>query len=178
MSKRIITIWNNLYFWIEIISVTIISLKIIIYKWINDLLSILLFQSSFKQLKLFTLHWFNFRYCERTFDDEKILIQHQRAKHFRCPHCQKKLTTANGMAVHVSQVHKETIERYSNRFKKILFLKYLNLLYLSEFQMQKKEKIHLILKLLECLVFQIVINQILRDKNLIIIQVIWWEVSI
>jgi len=53
-------------------------------------------------------------YCERTFDDEKILIQHQRAKHFRCPHCQKKLTTANGMAVHVSQVHKETIERVPN----------------------------------------------------------------
>lgn len=53
-------------------------------------------------------------YCERTFDDEKILIQHQRAKHFRCPHCQKKLTTANGMAVHVTQVHKETIDKVPN----------------------------------------------------------------
>ena len=51
------------------------------------------------------------RYCERTFDDEKVLIQHQRAKHFRCSFCSKKLTTANGMAVHVVQVHHETIHK-------------------------------------------------------------------
>jgi len=53
-------------------------------------------------------------YCERTFDDEKILILHQRAKHFRCPHCQKKLTTASGMATHVTQVHKEPMDRVPN----------------------------------------------------------------
>ena len=53
------------------------------------------------------------RYCERTFEDEKILINHQKAKHFRCPHCQKKLTTASGMAVHALQVHNETVSTYN-----------------------------------------------------------------
>ena len=33
-------------------------------------------------------------YCERDFQDEKILIQHQKAKHYMCPHCSKKLSTA------------------------------------------------------------------------------------
>ena len=50
------------------------------------------------------------RYCERDFEDEKVLIQHQKAKHFKCPHCNKKLNTAGGMVVHVAQVHKETID--------------------------------------------------------------------
>ncbi|KAF9996761.1 hypothetical protein BGZ65_007661, partial [Modicella reniformis] len=48
-------------------------------------------------------------YCERDFEDEKVLISHQRAKHFKCNHCSKKLNTAGGMVVHVMQVHKETI---------------------------------------------------------------------
>lgn len=52
---------------------------------------------------------FQSRYCERDFEDEKVLISHQRAKHFKCNHCSKKLNTAGGMAVHVMQVHKETI---------------------------------------------------------------------
>lgn len=49
------------------------------------------------------------RYCERDFEDEKVLISHQRAKHFKCTRCSKKLNTAGGMRVHVVQVHKETI---------------------------------------------------------------------
>ncbi|KAG0299174.1 hypothetical protein BGZ97_003837 [Linnemannia gamsii] len=53
-------------------------------------------------------------YCERDFEDEKILISHQRAKHFKCNHCSKKLSTAGGMAVHVMQVHKETISTVPN----------------------------------------------------------------
>uniref|UniRef100_A0A8C2PY50 Zinc finger protein 207, a n=1 Tax=Cyprinus carpio TaxID=7962 RepID=A0A8C2PY50_CYPCA len=32
-------------------------------------------------------------YCNRDFDDEKILIQHQKAKHFKCHICHKKLYT-------------------------------------------------------------------------------------
>ena len=32
-------------------------------------------------------------YCNRIFDDEKILIQHQKAKHFKCHICHKKLYT-------------------------------------------------------------------------------------
>jgi len=50
-------------------------------------------------------------YCERQFDDEKVLIQHQKAKHFKCHLCSKKLSTAGGLVVHVMQVHKETIKR-------------------------------------------------------------------
>ncbi|CAI2177681.1 7211_t:CDS:2 [Funneliformis geosporum] len=56
-------------------------------------------------------------YCERDFDDEKVLILHQKAKHFKCPHCSKKLNTAGGMAVHVDQVHKEKIDTVPNAVK-------------------------------------------------------------
>lgn len=53
-------------------------------------------------------------YCERDFEDEKILINHQKAKHFKCPHCSKRLNTAQGMVIHVAQVHKENISRVPN----------------------------------------------------------------
>ncbi|CAM6093884.1 unnamed protein product [Calypogeia fissa] len=53
-------------------------------------------------------------YCEREFEDEKILIQHQKAKHFKCHVCHKKLSTAGGMVVHVLQVHKESISKVPN----------------------------------------------------------------
>lgn len=51
-------------------------------------------------------------YCDREFDDEKILVQHQKAKHFKCHVCHKKLSTAGGMSIHVLQVHKETVSKY------------------------------------------------------------------
>lgn len=35
-----------------------------------------------------------------------MLIQHQKAKHFKCPHCPRRLNTAGGLAVHLGQVHK------------------------------------------------------------------------
>ncbi|XP_004232645.1 protein SUPPRESSOR OF FRI 4 [Solanum lycopersicum] len=53
-------------------------------------------------------------YCDREFDDEKILVQHQKAKHFKCHVCHKKLSTAGGMAIHVLQVHKETVSQVPN----------------------------------------------------------------
>ncbi|CAL9781815.1 unnamed protein product [Musa acuminata subsp. burmannicoides] len=53
-------------------------------------------------------------YCDRVFDDEKILVQHQKAKHFKCHVCHKKLSTAGGMAIHVLQVHKETVTKVPN----------------------------------------------------------------
>ncbi|XP_053300235.1 BUB3-interacting and GLEBS motif-containing protein ZNF207 isoform X3 [Pleuronectes platessa] len=53
-------------------------------------------------------------YCNRDFDDEKILIQHQKAKHFKCHICHKKLYTGPGLAIHCMQVHKETIEGVPN----------------------------------------------------------------
>ncbi|KAG8014883.1 hypothetical protein GBF38_003573 [Nibea albiflora] len=54
------------------------------------------------------------RYCNRDFDDEKILIQHQKAKHFKCHICHKKLYTGPGLAIHCMQVHKETIDSVPN----------------------------------------------------------------
>ncbi|KAF9587634.1 hypothetical protein IFM89_004466 [Coptis chinensis] len=53
-------------------------------------------------------------YCDREFDDEKILVQHQKARHFKCHVCHKKLSTAGGMSIHVLQVHKETVTKVPN----------------------------------------------------------------
>ncbi|KAF8338934.1 uncharacterized protein EI90DRAFT_3144199 [Cantharellus anzutake] len=53
-------------------------------------------------------------YCEREFEDEKVLMQHQKAKHYKCRHCPRKLNTAGGLAVHVQQVHKLDPEKIEN----------------------------------------------------------------
>lgn len=72
-------------------------------------------------------------YCERDFDDLKILINHQKAKHFKCERCGRRLNTAGGMhilsckslhgswltscsglSVHMTQVHKETLSAIDN----------------------------------------------------------------
>ncbi|KAI7869146.1 hypothetical protein BDF14DRAFT_1685145, partial [Spinellus fusiger] len=53
-------------------------------------------------------------YCEKDFEDDKVLVTHQRAKHFKCEVCNKKLTTAGGMAVHAQQVHKVDISQVPN----------------------------------------------------------------
>ncbi|KAI9498730.1 hypothetical protein BDB00DRAFT_754633 [Zychaea mexicana] len=53
-------------------------------------------------------------YCEKDFEDDKVLVNHQRAKHFQCEVCGKRLTTAGGMAVHAQQVHKVTIDHVPN----------------------------------------------------------------
>jgi hypothetical protein len=54
------------------------------------------------------------RYCDRDFEDDKVLLQHQKQKHFKCTHCPKKLNTAGGMVIHVMQVHKESIRKYAS----------------------------------------------------------------
>ncbi|VEL35106.1 unnamed protein product [Protopolystoma xenopodis] len=48
------------------------------------------------------------------FDDEKILIQHQKAKHFKCPYCHRKLYTGPGLSIHCNQVHKEKLDKIPN----------------------------------------------------------------
>ncbi|POM77653.1 Hypothetical protein PHPALM_4934 [Phytophthora palmivora] len=53
-------------------------------------------------------------YCDRNFDDEKVLILHQKARHFKCPTCHKKLSTISGMIIHIQQVHKETLKSIPN----------------------------------------------------------------
>uniref|UniRef100_A0A1B0CI45 Putative zinc finger protein 207-like isoform x1 n=1 Tax=Lutzomyia longipalpis TaxID=7200 RepID=A0A1B0CI45_LUTLO len=50
-------------------------------------------------------------YCNREFDDDKILVQHQKAKHFKCHICHKKLYTGPGLSIHCMQVHKEQLTR-------------------------------------------------------------------
>jgi bacterioferritin (cytochrome b1) len=42
------------------------------------------------------------------------LIQHQKAKHFKCHICHKKLYTGPGLSIHCMQVHKETIDKVPN----------------------------------------------------------------
>jgi hypothetical protein len=41
-----------------------------------------------------------------------VLMQHQKAKHFKCPMCPRRLNTAGGLAVHIQQVHKLEPEKY------------------------------------------------------------------
>ncbi|KIW09079.1 hypothetical protein, variant 2 [Verruconis gallopava] len=53
-------------------------------------------------------------YCERQFEDLKILISHQKAKHFKCERCGRRLNTAGGLSVHLNQVHKETLTEVDN----------------------------------------------------------------
>jgi DNA-directed RNA polymerase subunit RPC12/RpoP len=71
-------------------------------------------------------------YCERDFDDLKILINHQKARHFKCERCGRRLNTAGGksrsrglrfaittnrvkgLSVHMTQVHKETLTTIEN----------------------------------------------------------------
>jgi hypothetical protein len=70
---------------------------------ISSFLNISTFDCSFSSLLLC------FAWSDRKFADEKILIQHQKAKHFKCHVCHKKLSTAGGLLTHVTQVHKESI---------------------------------------------------------------------
>lgn len=44
----------------------------------------------------------------------KLLISHQKAKHFKCDRCGKRLNTAGGLSVHMNQVHKENLEHVEN----------------------------------------------------------------
>jgi len=39
-------------------------------------------------------------------------MQHQKAKHFKCGMCPRRLNTAGGLAVHIQQVHKLEPEKY------------------------------------------------------------------
>ncbi|OWZ37869.1 hypothetical protein LQV05_005605 [Cryptococcus neoformans] len=53
-------------------------------------------------------------YCEREFEDDKVLLQHQKSKHFKCQLCPRKLNTAGGLMVHSQQVHKCDPEPLTN----------------------------------------------------------------
>jgi hypothetical protein len=53
-------------------------------------------------------------YCDREFDDEKTLIMHQKAKHFKCLLCNKKMATTTALGTHMQQVHKERLLKVPN----------------------------------------------------------------
>lgn len=54
-------------------------------------------------------------YCERDFDDVKVLLSHQKAKHFKCNSCfTRTLSTPGGLRVHMAQVHKITMTEIEN----------------------------------------------------------------
>lgn len=53
-------------------------------------------------------------YCNRIFDSEKVLVQHQRAKHFKCEECHKKMQTAVALSQHMVGVHKSTLKEVPN----------------------------------------------------------------
>lgn len=53
-------------------------------------------------------------YCEKDFEDLNYLVDHMKAKHYKCDKCGRRLTTAGGLGVHMSQVHKEKLEKVAN----------------------------------------------------------------
>jgi len=53
-------------------------------------------------------------YCEREFDSDKTLIQHQRTKHFNCAECGLKFDTVTGLRVHMLNAYKKTMKEVPN----------------------------------------------------------------
>lgn len=53
-------------------------------------------------------------YCDRDFDNEKVLIQHQKLKHFQCLYCHRKADTGPGLINHMLQVHKDAVKKVPN----------------------------------------------------------------
>ncbi len=53
-------------------------------------------------------------YCDRDFDNEKILIQHQKLRHFQCCRCHRKSDTAQGLVGHMMQVHRDNMLKVPN----------------------------------------------------------------
>jgi len=58
-------------------------------------------------------------FCDRTFNDESVLIQHQRAKHFRCQECDNdairgKCESVQGLIVHTLKIHAKSLAKVPN----------------------------------------------------------------
>ena len=55
-------------------------------------------------------------YCDREFDGEGILVQHQKAKHFTCQvqRCKKRCSTSTSLAGHAWHVHQTTLTEVPN----------------------------------------------------------------
>jgi hypothetical protein len=66
-----------------------------------------------KKRHLVTLKPFCY-YCDKEFNNELILHQHQKARHFNCIACKKRFSTAPALDTHVLQVHKKKLDRVPN----------------------------------------------------------------
>jgi hypothetical protein len=53
-------------------------------------------------------------YCDKEFNNEIILHQHQKARHFNCKICGKRFSTAPALDTHMFQVHKEKLRSVPN----------------------------------------------------------------
>jgi hypothetical protein len=44
-------------------------------------------------------------YCLRSFENEEVLLSHQKILHFRCPSCSRKFGNAPAMGIHLKTIH-------------------------------------------------------------------------
>lgn len=55
-------------------------------------------------------------YCGRIFDDNRVLVDHQKAKHFKCTKCRRRFKSAEAVATHFSKVHGETLKKFFRHY--------------------------------------------------------------
>ena len=53
-------------------------------------------------------------YCDKEFNNELILHQHQKARHFNCVKCRKRFSTAPALDTHEIQVHRSSLKLVPN----------------------------------------------------------------
>jgi len=53
-------------------------------------------------------------YCDKEFNNEVILHQHQKARHFNCGKCHKRFSTAPALDTHQLQVHRTSLKHVPN----------------------------------------------------------------
>ena len=53
-------------------------------------------------------------YCDKEFNNEMVLHQHQKAKHFSCNECNRRFATAPALDTHYFHIHKTKLNRVPN----------------------------------------------------------------
>ena len=53
-------------------------------------------------------------FCEKVFNNEIVLHQHQKSKHFTCPTCNKKFPTTSNQISHMTKTHTNAISKIPN----------------------------------------------------------------
>jgi len=52
-------------------------------------------------------------FCDKTFENEIVLHQHQKSKHFMCSICKKKFPTTLNLSSHIMKDHHTKLSKYS-----------------------------------------------------------------